>query len=489
MRLRLRILALAALLVLTGCAPVSEPTPSPTSVDQIDSQELSWYSCEDDFECADVSVPLDWTNPSDQFIEIALIRKASSQDLTPILVNPGGPGSSGVDFVRDSYQSIGTSYLRENFQVIGFDPRGVGRSEPVTCSGDGSKDRLLYGHVPYEFGSEPYLAEVNLIYEAFAEDCQYSGISTGYFNTQQTARDMDLIRKLLGLEKLNYLGFSYGTELGANYAALFPDRIGLFVLDGAVDPTLDPATTLLGQIKGFDKALNAYLEDCLSQNFCPFEGDVESARQKITNFLVARESKPLPTFDDRELALQAAISGIIVTLYSQESWQYLSQAFEEAFAGNGSTFLLLADFYNDRNPDGGYVSNITEANYAIGCADAVMATGDLNLDSEILAASSVFGRYFAAEDNSCDSWPEGIGMEKLDFTIPLSGTPLIVGTTGDPATPYEQAVALSELLDGAYLVTFQGEGHTAYGSNECVDNLVDSYLEGQLPSKTNSVCS
>ena len=487
--MRLRVLALTALLVLTGCAQVAQPEPSPTSVAEVSTQALDWYSCESDFECADVTVPLDWTEPSSEFIAIALIRKAGSKELTPILVNPGGPGSSGVDFVRDSYQSIGTEFLRSNFQVIGFDPRGVGRSEPVTCRFDDIKDRLLYEHVPYEFGSEPYLAEVNSIYEEFAADCQYGGVSTGYFNTQQTARDMELIRELIGLERLNYLGFSYGTELGANYAALFPDRVGLFVLDGAVDPTLDSASTLVGQIKGFDKALNAYLEDCLKQNFCPFEVDVETARQKITNFLVARESKPLPTFEDRELALQAAISGIIVTLYSQDSWKYLSQAFEEAFAGNGSTFLLLADFYNDRNPDGGYISNITEANYAIACADSVLLNNELNLDSEILAASSVFGRYFAAEDNSCDSWPLGIGMEKLDFTVPLAGNPLIVGTTGDPATPYEQAVALSNLLDGAYLISFEGEGHTAYGSDDCVDGLVDGYLAGKLPSKINSRCS
>lgn len=487
--MRLRVLSIAALLLLSGCATVSEPEPTPTTVDELSTQQLDWYECDPDFECADVTVPLDWTNASDQFIEIALIRKAGTQDLTPILVNPGGPGSSGFDFVRDSLENIGTQFLRDNFQIIGFDPRGVGRSEPVTCRFDEIKDRLLYEHVPYDFGSEPYLAEVNLIYEEFAADCQYGGVSTGYFNTQQTARDMELIRELLGLEQLNYLGFSYGTELGANYAALFPDRVGLFVLDGAVDPTLDPASTLLGQIRGFDKALNAYLEDCLEQNFCPFEGDLKSARQKITNFLVARESKPLPTFEDRELALQAAISGIIVTLYSQDSWQYLSQAFEEAFAGNGSTFLLLADFYNDRNPEGGYISNITEANYAIACADSVLLGDGPNLDAEIKAASSVFGRYFAAEDTSCDSWPEGIGMQRLDFGVPLSGNPLIVGTTGDPATPYEQAVALSEILDGAYLVTFEGEGHTAYGSNDCVDTLVDEYLSGKLPSKLNSRCS
>lgn len=487
--MQLRVFSLLGLVVLSGCAPVAQPAVTPSTTEELYSQQLDWYDCNSGFECADVVAPLDWTNPTEEFLELALVRKQDTENLTPLLVNPGGPGSSGFDFVVDSYDSLGTEYLRENFQVIGFDPRGVGESEPVTCRFDETKDKLLYEHVPFEFGSAQYLDYLDQVNKDFAADCQYGGVSTGYFNTQQTARDMDLIRDLLGLEQLNYLGFSYGTELGANYAALFPSRVGLFVLDGAVDPTLDPASTLLGQIEGFDKALTAYLEDCLNQNFCPFSGDVETAKRKISNFLVARESTPLPTLEDRDLSLQAAISGMIVTLYSAESWQYLSQAFEEAFAGNGSTFLLLADFYNDRNPEGGYISNITEANYAIGCADSVLWPDQGDRSSEIAAASSVFGRYFAAEDNSCDAWPSGIGMQPLDFTVELSNPPLIVGTTGDPATPYQQAVALSKLLDDAYLISFEGEGHTAYGTNACVDAAVDNYLAGKPPIKLISRCS
>jgi pimeloyl-ACP methyl ester carboxylesterase len=300
---------------------------------------------------------------------------------------------------------------------------------------------------------------------------------------------MDLIRAVLGLETLNYLGFSYGTQLGASYAALFPDRVGLMVLDGAVDPMIDPSTKLVGQIKGFDKALEAYLVDCLKQSFCPFKGDVQSAKAQIANFLLARESSALPTFENRELSLQAAIAGIIVTLYSQQSWQFLSQAFSEAFQGNGSTFLLLADFYNDRDPEDGYLSNITEANYAISCSDDWLWPEVPDLSAEVLQASSVFGRYFASDDFGCEGWPQGIGMQKLDYTIPLANGPLIVGTTGDPATPYSQAVALSQLLDGAILLTLEGEGHTAYGSNECINQQVDRFLSGEDLGPTPKTCS
>jgi pimeloyl-ACP methyl ester carboxylesterase len=474
-------LLLSAALVLTGCTATSSPSPSQQIQDGADfyEQQISWSGCDVGFECATVVAPLDWLQDGEQLVSIALVRKSETENLTPMLVNPGGPGSSGVDYLVDGYETLGTSYLRSNFQLIGFDPRGVGKTSPVTCSEDEAKDRLLYEHVPHPFGSAEYLEYARLVGSEFAASCQAQEFSTAYFNTQQTARDMDLIRAVLGLETLNYLGFSYGTQLGASYAALFPDRVGLMVLDGAVDPTIDPSTKLVGQIKGFDKALEAYLVDCLKQSFCPFKGDVQSAKAQIANFLLARESSALPTFENRELSLQAAIAGIIVTLYSQQSWQFLSQAFSEAFQGNGSTFLLLADFYNDRDPEGGYLSNITEANYAISCSDDWLWPEVPDLSAEVLQASSVFGRYFASDDFGCEGWPQGIGMQKLDYTIPLANGPLIVGTTGDPATPYSQAVALSQLLDGATLLTLEGEGHTAYGSNECINELVDSFLSGK----------
>lgn len=479
--MRLRALLLSAALVLTGCTATSSPSPSQQIQDGADfyEQQISWSGCDVGFECATVVAPLDWLQDGEQLVSIALVRKSETENLTPMLVNPGGPGSSGVDYLVDGYETLGTSYLRSNFQLIGFDPRGVGKTSPVTCSEDEAKDRLLYEHVPHPFGSAEYLEYARLVGSEFAASCQAQEFSTAYFNTQQTARDMDLIRAVLGLETLNYLGFSYGTQLGASYAALFPDRVGLMVLDGAVDPTIDPSTKLVGQIKGFDKALEAYLVDCLKQSFCPFKGDVQSAKAQIANFLLARESSALPTFENRELSLQAAIAGIIVTLYSQQSWQFLSQAFSEAFQGNGSTFLLLADFYNDRDPEGGYLSNITEANYAISCSDDWLWPEVPDLSAEVLQASSVFGRYFASDDFGCEGWPQGIGMQKLDYTIPLANGPLIVGTTGDPATPYSQAVALSQLLDGATLLTLEGEGHTAYGSNECINELVDSFLSGK----------
>jgi pimeloyl-ACP methyl ester carboxylesterase len=462
--------------------------PNPT--DQIKSgvefqdQVISWASCESDFDCATVAVPLDHLNPADQIIEIALIRKAGTENLTPLLINPGGPGASGFDYVRDGYETLGTDQLRNNFQLVGFDPRGVGRSAPVTCTDEKVKDQVYYEESGFPLGSEDDFAFSKDVLERFAASCQETGFDVAYFNTQQSARDMDLIRAALGVEKLDYLGFSYGTELGATYIALFPERVGMFVLDGAVDPTLSSAQGTVNQVAGFDKAFRSYLQDCLANSDCPFTGTVEQALTKVGELLVKLETSQLPTQYDRDAGLTVALYGIIAALYAEQSWPYLTQAFQEAFDGDGSTLLLLADFYNDKDPDGGYLSNISEANVAINCADERVGPEEFaSLREDVLTASSVFGKYFGYPELSCLGWPEGKSMIELDYSVTLTTGPLVIGTTGDPATPYQQAVSLAKLLSGATLLTFEGEGHTAYGSSDCVNKHVEEYLlNGNLTS-------
>ena len=473
--MRFRALLLSTLLILTGCTAASEPTP--TLEGAVEDQVLAWEDCDGGFECAVIFAPLDWMSDTGEYVQLKLMRKSGTSELQPILANPGGPGSSAIKWLREGYETTGSNWFRENFQIVVFDPRGVGESTAVICEDTQLKDDLLYGQPKFEIGSEEDIADSKEQIAKFAQSCQRQGPSVAYFNTQQTARDLDLIRSLFGMEQLNFLGFSYGTELGATYAALFPQRVGKFVLDGAVDPTLDSSTALLGQINGFDKALRAYLEDCLKQTDCPFSGSVDDAMTTIAGFLQAREVRALPTNEERELGISATIAGMIVTLYSQESWIYLTQAFQQGLAGDGSLFLILADFYNDRNPEGGYSTNINEANIAISCADNVVKPKSLERLDEIRSASKVFGRYYAYPDIGCTGWPEGIGMIPLNYQVELSNKPMIVGTTGDPATPYEQAVSLAELLGGK-LVTLRGEGHTAYGSNTCVTSIVDAYLEG-----------
>jgi pimeloyl-ACP methyl ester carboxylesterase len=291
---------------------------------------------------------------------------------------------------------------------------------------------------------------------------------------------MDVIRAALGVEKLDYLGFSYGTELGATYIALFPERVGRFVLDGAVDPTLSAGESTVNQVAGFDKAFRTYLADCLAQADCPFSGTVDNALKRVDELLVDLQTTKLASQYDREVGLTVALYGIFAALYSQASWPYLTQAFDEAFQGDGSTLLLLADFYNDKDPEGGYLSNISEANTAINCADERAAPEDFAaVKQAAIDASEVFGKYFAFPELGCLGWPEGKSMVEIDYSVGLEIGPLVIGTTGDPATPYQQAVSLAKLLSGATLLTFQGEGHTAYGSDDCVSEYVEEYLLGQ----------
>lgn len=490
--MRLSSILLASLLVLTGCAP-SQTNDQLLALEQgqdVFTQTLNWENCGDGFECATAGAPLDWLAKESQFIPIALIRSANAADKPVIFVNPGGPGVSGVQWMRDGYNTLGSADLREQFQLVAFDPRGVEDSAGVSCPTQSIKDTLYYEQSPHPYGSQADIDYSIQLLKDFAEDCQSSGFDTAYFNTQQAARDLELLRVLVGADALNYLGFSYGTLLGATYAALFPDRVGKLVLDGAINPLLSESESLLSQVAGFDSTFRAYLADCIQQLQCPFTGEVDSAILVVANFLQERERATLPTQLDRELSLQATLAGIIAALYSEDSWQFLSQAFAEALDGDGTTFLLLADFYNNRELERGYTSNLNEANLAISCADSrIQESEAAALEPQFLAASAVFGKYFLLPHLACVNWPEGKSQVELDFSVTLANPPLVVGTTGDPATPYAQAVALSELLHGARLLTLRADRHTAYGSSTCIDAIVEAYFRGEDIGSGNQTCN
>lgn len=488
--MRLRALMALAVLVLSGCgAEAVDPVQSVKEGQDVLSQEVVWTDCQDGFECAVIAAPLDWLNPSEEVIPLKMIRSSDANGKPVIFINPGGPGVSGVNWMRDGYQYIGSSDLRNAFQLVAFDPRGVGASAGVSCPDQELKDTIYYEQSPHPYGSDADLEYSRELLRQYAQDCLAQGFDPAYFNTQMAARDLELMRALVGDEQLNYLGFSYGTELGSTYAALFPDRVGNMVLDGAVDPTISEADSLMGQVVGFDSAFRAYLEDCLTRLNCPFVGDVDSAISVVAEFLEQRESSALPTQLDRELSLSATLTGIIAALYSKDSWIYLTQAFTEALDGDGTTMLMLADFYNDRDIAEGYLSNQNEANLAIGCADGRIESVEVEeLNRRFVEASAVFGKYFQHPDLACENWPAAKSVVELDFTVKLANPPLIVGTTGDPATPYTQAVALSELLDGATLLTLKGEGHTAYGQNICIDGIVEAYFRGEEIGTGNKTC-
>lgn len=485
--------AVAALLVALFTVSISSCSNEPFS---LFTQHPTWTSCESgDFECATVEVPIDWNTPGGKRIGLAIIRKSSGKNQRSLVLNPGGPGASGYDFLKENYADIGTAALRKAYTFVSFDPRGVKRSAGIKCFDNKGTDQFLYDAIDAEPGSAKEIQLASASIKEFAAACQKnSGEIMGHVDTISAARDMEVIRTALGERDLNYLGYSYGTFLGTTYAALFPQHVGKFVLDGAIDPNVPDEQQNLGQLAGFDLALTDYLKDCLANdNTCPFTGNLANAKKQLQAFLLKMEHQTLPTTSGRKLTISSATTGLIMALYSDSYWQYLTQAFVEAFAGKGDTFMRLADFYNDRNDDGTYASNTFEANFAVNCLDSRASSKPADMAAQnrrILKASPILGRYWQNGALACANWPFPLVGQLPSYRAKGAPTIMVIGTTGDPATPYSEAVALAHnVLRDAVLVTFKGEGHTAYGrSNECVSSAVDDFLIlGKLPA-TEPVC-
>lgn len=502
-KLGLIALLTSSALVLTGCiASTDTATPEPISplvggapagFEKYYEQEVEFVACGENLFCADVEMPMNWDDPSSEPITIATsYRQADKKNpIGFVLFNPGGPGASGYDWVLESSDFLGTKKLRENFNIMGFDPRGVGRSSAVSCLTDAENDEFLYGVTGFELGTEEDIQFARAATKEFGERClEATGELLAHVDTVSAAKDMDVLRAVLGQQKLNYLGYSYGSLLGTIYANLFPERVGQFVLDGAIDPTVSDEQQTLFQIEAFEKALMAFLESCEQFQDCPFTGFVEGDLETIKEFFLGLETVPLPTSSGRDLTIWAAVTGMIMPLYSESYWPYLATAFDTALNnGEGDMFLVLADLYNDRSEDGTYSTNTLAANYAISCLDSRASTNTFSMrrqNNALLRAAPTLGRYWQFGALRCESWPFEVKQQPASYAATGAPTILVVGTTGDPATPYAQAQALAgRILDDAFLLTYNGEGHTVYGQEvTCVDSVVDKFfMTGQLPDK------
>jgi pimeloyl-ACP methyl ester carboxylesterase len=458
------------------------------------SQQVSWSNCaEPEILCADIEVPANWSNPGGERLKLALAyRKADNKTaLGSVIFNPGGPGSSGVDWIKSSATQIGTANLRANFNMVGFDPRGVGASEPkITCLDAKNTDEFLYADSKYGIGSDRDVAETRASIKEFTDAClQKTGPNLQFVDTVSAAKDLDVIRAIFGEQKIKYLGFSYGTFLGTMYAQLFPTRVGSMVLDGAIDPTVSESEQNISQLVGFDRALKNYLVDCLETQECPFTGTLARAEKQVQQLLLQIEKTPLQTDSNRQLTIGAAITGVIMPLYGKSWWPTLTEAFADAQRGDGTILLALADTYNDRLEDGNYGSNMLEANIAISCLDGRQPADEESIAQQnklVLQTSSTFGRYWQFGALTCEQWPFPVAERPAEFSAKGAAPILVIGTTGDPATPYEQAVALAnEVLTNAQLITFNGEGHTAYGlDSKCINSTVDDYfIKNVVPSE------
>lgn len=493
--------ASAVLLLLTGCSllPVPDSTSTPTGED-VDAalqpyygQRLEWSSCYDGMECATATAPMDWNAPADHpDIELSLVRhRATGTSQGSLFVNPGGPGASGVDLIAQNLDYAVSDDLQKNFDVVGWDPRGVGRSSAVECLDGPQLDDFLFGTPTTEPGTPEYSEELVAQARPFVDGCvEKTGELLKFIDTASTVRDLDMLRAAVGDQTLDYLGYSYGTDIGARYVDRYPQRVGRVVLDGAMDPTVSRFDVNLAQTKAFGDALRAYLADCLDGTDCPFSGSVDDAIGQIDATFERLDTAPLRGPDGRELTSSYLSTAITSALYDEGTWAYLTTAFSEVARGESRTAFLLADSYVGRGEDGRYTSNFFQAFIAISCIDYPVERDPAVLaeQSAEIAAVNPFADEADASDAEgdvvCQQWPyEFSGTPSTAVTGAGAAPVLVVGTTGDPATPYQWAVALSEQLESGHLLTRVGEGHLAYTSGDpCVIQAVDAYLiDGAVP--------
>ncbi|AGZ45268.1 alpha/beta hydrolase [Actinoplanes friuliensis] len=503
---RLVLAALVAAVVVTaGCtlpafAPDDSDSAAPTTSGSkappaVPGTQAQWTPCPEvpqdlvgrgasgmSYDCASVAVPRDWNAPqSGETYDVAMIRIRSrtQQDrIGSLLINPGGPGGSGID--TSVYLSFGQALgglptaVTDKFDIVGFDPRGVGRSNPVKCISNEDQDATFAA--PPDPESDAEFQELVALNKRVAEGCGAKyGAQLPLFSTEQAAHDMDAIRAAVGDPKTTYLGFSYGTLLGATYAQLFPDKVRALVLDGAINPKQDFIAGSESQAKGFERAFTNFTAWCKANaGKCPIAPD---GRGAVTDALAKAKASPVKGTDGRSATAGWIFVAVISSLYTESGWQQLAKAVDDLQAGDASGIFELADQYADRKPDGSY-SNLFDANLTVNCADtddAPTVERIRQLQGEWRKKYPLFGATLAVGMLPCTFWP---GKKDPYPVGPATGSPpiVVVGTTGDPATPYENTAELAKMLGTGQVLTWEGEGHTAYPSTKCIVDAVDGYL-------------
>ncbi|MFF7552527.1 alpha/beta hydrolase [Streptomyces olivaceus] len=481
-------------------APLPKATPAELS--PYYEQKLGWRDCGvPGFQCATMKAPLDYAKPADGDVRLAVARKKATgpgKRLGSLLVNPGGPGGSAIGYLQQ-YAGIGyPEKVRAQYDMVAVDPRGVARSEPVECLDGREMDAFTRTDATPD--DERETDELVDAYKDFAEGCGKDAPKLlRHVSTVEAARDMDVLRAVLGDEKLHYVGASYGTFLGATYAGLFPERAGRLVLDGAMDPSLPARRLNLEQTQGFETAFQSFAKDCAGRSDCPLGGKgttPDQAGRNLTSFFDDLDAKPLPAgdADGRRLTESLATTGVIAAMYDEAAWQQLREALTSAMKKkDGAGLLVLSDSYYEREADGSY-SNLMFANAAVNCLDLPAAFSSPDQVREALPefekASPVFGEGLAWASLNCTYWP--VQPTGEPHRIKAAGaTPIVVvGTTRDPATPYRWAEALADQLSSGRLLTYEGDGHTAYGrGSTCIDSAIDTYLLTGTAPKDGKRCS
>ncbi|MCV7191248.1 alpha/beta hydrolase [Mycolicibacterium brumae] len=485
--------------LLTAALVCATPLPVAPAAPNVAAAQANWGSClpivdgaeqAPGAQCAMLTVPIDYDAPGAGVARIAVVRvPATGQRLGALLVNPGGPGASAVDTVVAMGSALAGSPINTHFDLVGFDPRGVGYSQPLLrCLTDAEFD--AWRREPMADYSPAGVARIEALNKQYADRC---AAKTGtavlaHVGTREAARDMDEVRKMLGDEQINYLGFSYGTRIGTEYVNRFGPRVRAMVLDGAIDPSAGPLDAILHQMAGFQSAFDDFAADCARSADCPLGTDPSQANARYRQLVDPLVTRPARTADPRGLSYADAITGTFNALYSPQLWRYLTRGLTGLARGTDPGDLLtLADEYQGRDRSGHY-TNAQDAFNAIRCVDAPWPTDPAvwaGLDAEVREAApfAAYGSHTGrAPRDICSFWPVPPTSSPAPATAAEPGQVVVVSTTGDPATPYQAGVSLARQLGGS-LVTFQGTQHTAvFNGNECLDTTVLAFLiDGKTP--------
>ena len=492
MRTRLIAALAVAALLLSGCVQEVKPVKLETLQD-FKEQRIKWRTCYDTLKCADLLVPIDYTNIKLGTFRISMLKhEATNKEdrIGSLFVNPGGPGASGVDYAYGAEYIVSPQVLAL-YDIVGFDPRGVSRSAPIRCLSD--KELDANNNSDSKPDNDAEFQQILQDTKKYVEKCKDKNKYLTSYSTANVARDLDILREAVGDKQLNYMGKSYGTYLGTLYAHFFPDKVGRVVLDGAVDPSISNFQQTLTQAVGFDQAFTSFAADCNERKNCTLPKEKDAAVAEMQALFSQSAQKPFPTKkkSGRTLSESMMVLGTASAMYdSQTGWPQLRRAIAEAQKGHGDTFLKLADEYTGRQNDGSYPNNEFDSGAAIDCLDfnEPRTVEQIRSDAEAFVAKApLFGPYLAYGGVTCKFFNQDIEVtiEPMTTANPV----IVIGTTGDPATPYEWARGLSELLTNSRLISLTGEGHTGQGQgNACIDGQIDDfYLTGKAP--TTSTCN
>lgn len=454
---------------------------------------MTWTNCGNGFQCATLQVPLDYAHPDAGTITIALNRKPATDQanrIGSVLTNPGGPGASGIHFLQGEAASM--TQLNKRFDLVGFDPRGIGQSTPFKCFTGPEEDAFNALDSVLDDPQEKQAAIQSL--KDFVAGCvDRSARVLPFMDTASAANDMDVIRAALGDAKLTYLGFSYGTFLGQTYAHLFPSHVRALALDGVVDPTLSALDLNVTQLQSFERNLEAFLADCKARKSatkpCAYAASGDPAT-KLNALMTRLDSAPI-SVGSRTLTRSLALIGVELALYSQSLWPALDRALTATDRGIGSLLLRLSDFYYSRNANGTY-DNELEANFAVNCLDRSVPTDIATYDQLgpiYDKISPLLGLSFQYSNLGCAYWPVKAKGHAGPLTVPGAPPILLVGGTDDPATPYAWAQAVNRQIANSVLLTREGNGHTSYDASACAHSAIDAYLINLTLPAAGTVCS